>query len=119
MICEATYCFDTAAVRFAIYPDGWDGPRVLAEISEHALRDLFGARGGAQSLLVACEEHSALIEAEAVHAYSHAKEVRLETRDFVEAAARSESAAAGAHGREGNRSPQHAASGARRAHGAA
>ena len=90
MTCEAIYCFDTAAVRFAIYPEGWDGPRILAEVSEHALRDLFGARGGAQSLVQACETHFAVIEAEATRAYQDGdtKAVRLETSDLVEAVAR-------------------------------
>jgi len=96
MTCEAIYCFDTAAVRFVIYPEGGDGPRILAEVSEHALRDLFGARGGAQSLLVACQEHFALIEAEAVRAYrqGRTKAVRLETRDLAVAAARNKKSAA-------------------------
>ena len=66
MSCEAIYCSDRATVRFAIYPDGFDGPRILAEISEDALRDLFGAHAGSDSLLQACQLHFGLIEAVAL-----------------------------------------------------
>ena len=85
MTCEAIYSFDTASVRFAIYPDGFEGPRILAEISENPLRDLFGARGGADSLVRACEDNFAIIEAEAVRRYRRApaRAVRLETTDFA------------------------------------
>jgi hypothetical protein len=34
---EAIYCFDTAAVKFAIYPEGGTGPRIIAEIGEDPL----------------------------------------------------------------------------------
>jgi len=42
---EAIYCFDTATVRFAIYPDGPAGGRVIA-----------GGRIPVQSLLAALDE---------------------------------------------------------------
>ena len=85
MNCEAIHCFDTATVRFAIYPDGFDGPRILAEITENALRDVFGARSGPDSLLKACERHFALISATALERYrlKPTQAVELETRDFA------------------------------------
>ena len=46
MNCDAIYCFDRASVLFAIYPEGRAGPRVVAQISEDALRDIFDAHGG-------------------------------------------------------------------------
>lgn len=85
MKCEAIHCFDVATVRFAIYPDGYDGPRILAEISEDALRDLFGARGGGDSLVGACEANFDLIEAQALvrHRAAPLKAVKLCTSDFA------------------------------------
>lgn len=84
MKCEAIHCFDKATVRFAVYPDGFEGPRVLAEVSDDALRDVFGARGGADSLLQACREHFYLIEAKAVRRFRQdpAKPILLDTRDL-------------------------------------
>ena len=64
MICEAVHCFDTATVRFAIYPDGLDGPRILGEIAEDALRDVL--QRGPDSLMEACERHFELIAAVAL-----------------------------------------------------
>ncbi len=69
MTCEAVYCFDKASVRFALYPDGFDGTRVLAEISEDALRDVFGARGNGDSLVETCKMHFSAIEARALEHY--------------------------------------------------
>ncbi|MEJ8827261.1 hypothetical protein WKW80_35670 [Variovorax humicola] len=85
MICEAVHCFDRATVRFAIYPDGLDGARILGEITEDALRDLFGARGGPDSLLEACERHFELIAAIALeqHRLKPRQSTKLETMDFA------------------------------------
>lgn len=84
MTCEAVYCFDKASVRFAVYPDGLDGPRVLAEISEDALRDVFGARGAGDSLVQACKTHFDTIEACAVSRFRSDPQGRLDlvTDDF-------------------------------------
>lgn len=84
MTCEAIHCFDTATVRFAIYPDGFDGARIIAEINEDALRDLFGARGGGSGLVDACKQHFTLIEARAVARYRTmpSKPVTLAIDDF-------------------------------------
>ncbi|MDN8614365.1 hypothetical protein [Variovorax ginsengisoli] len=43
-----------------------EGPRVLAETSEDALRDVFGARDGPKSLLDACESNFGAIESVAL-----------------------------------------------------
>lgn len=84
MDCDAIYCFDRASVLFAIYPDGPQGPRVVAEISEDALRDVFGAQGGGDSLVEACRSQFDLIEQMALQHYRHdpVRPVMLENRDF-------------------------------------
>ena len=86
---EAIYCFDTATVRFAIYPEGTEGDRVVAEISEDPLRDLFGATGGGDTLVAAYKTHAATIDARALERYQEAPchPVLLETRDFEVAGA--------------------------------
>jgi len=85
MRCEAIHCFDKGTVRFAIYPEGMDGPRILAEISEDALRDLFGARGAGESLVQACELHFGAIEPRALQCYhDHPRQpVMLQSEDFA------------------------------------
>ncbi|MDM0084987.1 hypothetical protein QTI17_30790 [Variovorax sp. J31P179] len=82
--CEAIYCFDRAAVRFAIYPEGLEGPRILAEISEDALRDVFGARDGPDSLLKTCEANFEAIEKAAMELQRRRPEapIELEIMDF-------------------------------------
>lgn len=81
---EAIYCFDTATVRFAIYPEGPASERVVAEISEDPLRDLFGACGGGDTLVAAYKEHAEIIDARAIERYHEAphRPLLLETRDF-------------------------------------
>jgi hypothetical protein len=66
---EASYSFDDAAVRFTIVPHGAEGvkgPWETATISEQALRDAFGARGGVRSLLEAFDEGASPINAKAL-----------------------------------------------------
>lgn len=70
MQCEATYRFDASSVRFAIYPAGFDGPRVLAEIGAEALHAIFGAQGGPEVLINACALHFDIIEAIALERYA-------------------------------------------------
>ena len=81
---DAIYCFDRASVLFPIFPDGRGGRRVIAEISEDALRDLFGAAGGGDSLVQACKEHFDVIEQTALHHYRHdpPRQVMLSTDHF-------------------------------------
>jgi hypothetical protein len=66
MLCEAIHCADTKTVRFAIYPDGFDGARIMARIADDALHDLFGATNDERALLDACEAHFSVIEAKAL-----------------------------------------------------
>ena len=84
MKCEAIHCYDRGTVRFAVYPDGMDGPRVLAEICEDALRDVLGASGGPESLLLACEENYAVLEEQVVRRFREdpRRAIFLETRDL-------------------------------------
>lgn len=84
MSCEAIFCFDTATVRFAIYPDGFDDPRILAQITESALRDHFGARGGGESLVGAYDRHSPEIDEKALRCYRRepGSFIVLQTADF-------------------------------------
>lgn len=85
MTSDAIYCFDRASVLFAIYPTGSAGLRIVAQIAEEALRDVFGAQGGGQSLVTACRDHFDQIEAAALRHYRRdpRKPVLLETADFA------------------------------------
>ncbi|MBT2322401.1 hypothetical protein J7E62_08600 [Variovorax paradoxus] len=67
MNCEAIHCTETRTVRFAIYPDGLDGPRIIAHISEAALRDLSPTLDG--DLTQTCESYFRCIEAMALERY--------------------------------------------------
>ena len=84
MNCDAIYCFDRASVLFAIYPQGSAGPRVVAQISEEALRDIFGAHGGAESLVEACCDHFEKIRETALQHYRRdpGRPVALDLRAF-------------------------------------
>jgi hypothetical protein len=63
---EGIYCFDTATIRFAVYPDGPDGTRVLAQIPEDVLHDAFGAEEIGEQTLLACKRHFDVIGAAAI-----------------------------------------------------
>jgi hypothetical protein len=81
---EGIYCFDRGVVRFAIFPPGAGGPRVLADISEEALAEIFKVRGGGDACLQGCAANFAVIATAATEkwtAYPGA-EVRLEPQDF-------------------------------------
>ncbi len=83
---EGIYCFDTASVRFAFYPDGDDGGRILGLISEQTLRDVCGARDGSEdSLLATCRSHFSLIRDKAIERYfaDPSCAVVLHTADFA------------------------------------
>jgi hypothetical protein len=84
MSCEALYCFDRASVLFAFHPRGSEGPRLVGEISEDALRDIFGADGGGDSLVEACTDHFEQIEEAALEHYRQdpGKPVELKVSDF-------------------------------------
>ncbi|MBT2334899.1 hypothetical protein J7E49_13405 [Variovorax paradoxus] len=66
---EGIYCFDTATVRFAIYPDGPDGARIIAQISEETLHDVFGTRNLGDRLLETCKTYFDVIGAAALKRY--------------------------------------------------
>ncbi|MEJ8811417.1 hypothetical protein WKW77_10100 [Variovorax ureilyticus] len=84
MFSEAIHCRDTETVRFAIYPDGFDGPRIIARISDSALHDIFEAPRDDASLAAACQAHFGRIEAKALERHHAAPQtaVLLETADF-------------------------------------
>lgn len=78
---EAIYCYDTACVRFAVYEDG---KRILADIGEDALRDVFGACGGGESLLDSYRQHAPRIGALALerHHAAPGAPILLDIADF-------------------------------------
>ena len=63
---EGIYCFDRGVVRFAIFPMGVTGPRVLADITEDALAGIFQVRGDGNSLLQGCSMNFDTIAAAAI-----------------------------------------------------
>lgn len=81
---EGIYCFDTASVRFAFYPEGPAGPRVLAQISEETLHDEFGVLEIGDRLLDVCRDHFDAIEPAAVARYrgSAGRAIMLTIEDF-------------------------------------
>ncbi len=84
MFSEAIHCRDTETVRFAIYPDGFDGPRIIARICDDALQDIFGAPHDDAGLAAACQTHFDRIEAKALERHYAAPQtaVLLQTADF-------------------------------------
>jgi hypothetical protein len=52
MASEATFQPATSCVQFAIYPDGYDGARIIARIDEEALHARFHAPEGGDSALI-------------------------------------------------------------------
>ena len=78
---DAIYCYDTASVRFAIYDREL---RIVAEITENALRDVFGARGGADTLVETYQQHASTICAIALERHQAAlrRPIVLDTVDF-------------------------------------
>ncbi|EJL75605.1 hypothetical protein ACCC97_25510 [Variovorax sp. Varisp85] len=82
---EGIYCFDTASVRFAFYPEGPDGPRVVAQISEETLHDEFGAREMGEGLLETCRRYFHVIEPVAIARYQAGQRgaITLTVDDFA------------------------------------
>lgn len=81
---EGIYCFDRGVVRFAFFPLGAIGPRVLADISEEALTDVFKIRGGGDAWLRGCAANIDVIAAAAQKKWADrpSAEIRLEASDF-------------------------------------
>ncbi|MGJ7564153.1 hypothetical protein ACSFBM_09880 [Variovorax sp. GB1R11] len=82
---EGIYCFDTASVRFAVYPEGPGGARVIVQISEHTLHDGFGTREVGDRLLEVCRKHFQVIEPAAIARYRAAPRspITLTLDDFA------------------------------------
>ena len=85
MLCQAIYRADRDAVRFAFYPDGDDGPRILGEVSGAALRDRLGAGTSDEALLAACNANYDVISALAVDCFRRRPQgpITLECADFA------------------------------------
>lgn len=66
---EFKYDFDRSSVCFAIYPDGMEGPRVVARITAEALADTFEVPENHDAVLDAYRENAASIDAEALKRY--------------------------------------------------
>lgn len=81
---QGIYCFDRGIVRFAIFPQGDTGPRVLADITEEALSDVFHVPGGEVACLEGCRHNFPDICERAHSRYlaNPGAPVVLETRDF-------------------------------------
>lgn len=67
---EAIYVPAHKTVRFAIYPEGFEGPRILAEISEDALKNYFGASDSALEIVQSYRYNFAKIQAIALKKYA-------------------------------------------------
>lgn len=111
---EGIYCFDTAAVRFAIYPDGHDGARIIGQISEETLHDVFGTRDLGDRLLETCKAHFDAIGAAALKRYrTDPNQPIVLTVDDFPSAFRPAPAARKPHRRPRRWLPENAAPGAR------
>ena len=81
---EAVFSAVTGSVHFAIYPDGFDGARIIARIDEEALHDHFHARSGEDELVraYARNAHDIDARAEAIYRADPARPIRLRRGDF-------------------------------------
>lgn len=81
---EAIFSSATGSVHFAIYPDGFDGARIIARIDEEALHDHFHARSGERELVQAytCNSRHIDAKAEAFYRANPARPIRLQRGDF-------------------------------------
>jgi hypothetical protein len=84
---EGIYCFDTASVRLAVYPDGPEGARVVAQISEDTLHDGFGTREVGHRLLDVCRNNFHAIEPLVVARYRADPRQPVVTLTFIDFAA--------------------------------
>ena len=62
MKCEAVHCQDRRTVRFAVYPDGFEGPRILAEVTEEFLWAMSGRHMDSDALVRVCEQNFESLE---------------------------------------------------------
>ena len=85
MACEAIFIPAAASVQFAIYPDGYDGARIIARIDEEALHARFHApEGGESDLVQAYAQNAESIDAMATARYRENPTVAicLHSNDF-------------------------------------
>jgi hypothetical protein len=85
MASEAIFHPPTGSVQFAIYPDGFDGARIIARIDEEALHARFQApEGGDSDLVQAYARNADSIDAMATARYREnpARAVCLGSQDF-------------------------------------
>jgi hypothetical protein len=84
MLSEAIFSRVTGSVHFAIYPDGFDGARIIARIDEEALHDHFKARSGERELVQAYASNADSIDAkaEAFYRANPSQPIRLKRDDF-------------------------------------
>lgn len=69
MASEAVFHPATGSVQFAIYPDGYDGARIIASIDEEALHARFHAPEGASELVRTYDRNADSIDALATARY--------------------------------------------------
>lgn len=84
-----TEAFHTPArktVRFAIYPDGFEGPRISAEITECALCEIYGSNDSVDDLIACYRANFVEIQMIALkrHHRSPSVAICLEKEDFQE-----------------------------------
>lgn len=82
---EGIYCLYRGVVLFAVFPMGGTGSRILADISEEELADVFKVRGGGSSWVQGCGTYFSIIEAAAIKKWTSSPntQVRLEAPDFL------------------------------------
>ena len=84
MASEAIFLPSAGSVQFAIYPDGYDGARIIARIDEEALHTRFHAPDGETELVRTYDRNADSIDALATARYREnpRAEICLQTRDF-------------------------------------
>lgn len=84
MASEAIFLPAAGSVQFAIYPDGYDGARIIARIDEEALHARFQAADGELELLRTYDRNADSIDALATARYRENPrvEIRLRSTDF-------------------------------------
>lgn len=85
MASEAIFLPAAGSVQFAIYPDGFDGARIIARIDEEALHARFHApEGGDSALVQAYAANADFIDAKATARYREnpGEAVCLHVNDF-------------------------------------
>ncbi|VTU36077.1 hypothetical protein H6CHR_04609 [Variovorax sp. PBL-H6] len=84
MASEAIFLPAAGSVQFAIYPDGYDGARIIAKIDEEALHARFQAADGELELVRTYDRNADSIDALATARYRENPrvEICLRSTDF-------------------------------------